>query len=98
MPIIRSAKKKLRADKKRRSFNSKLSHAMDSSIKKAKKTPSEKNINEAISVVDKSAKIKVIHKNKAARIKSALSKLLTKKEKSIKKTKNNPQKNRKKVA
>ena len=48
MPIIKSAKKKLRADKKRKAFNSKLSHTLHSSIKKAKKTPSEKNINEAI--------------------------------------------------
>ena len=87
MPIIKSAKKKLRADKKRKAFNSKLSHTLHSSIKKAKKTPSEKNINEAISIIDKSAKNKVIHKNKAARMKSKLSKLLTKKGNSIKKNK-----------
>lgn len=85
MPIIKSAKKKLRADKKRKAFNSKLSHTLNSSIRKAKKTPSEKNINEAISIIDKSAKNKIIHKNKAGRIKSKLSKLLTKKGDSIKK-------------
>jgi len=98
MPIIKSAKKKLRADKKRQAFNSKLSHTLHLSIKKAKKTPSEKNINEAISIVDKNAKSKIIHKNKAARIKSQLSKLLTKKETLIKKRqKNSLQKNHKKV-
>lgn len=89
MPIIKSAKKKLRADKKRESFNSKLAHMLDYSLKKAKKVKSEKNIKEAISITDKSAKNNIIHKNKAARIKSKLSKLLTKKEGSAKKDKKN---------
>ena len=79
MPIIKSAKKKLRADKKRRLFNSKLSNMLSSSVKKARKMPSEKNIKEAISIADKSAKNNIIHENKAARIKSKLSKLQAKK-------------------
>lgn len=87
MPIIRSAKKKLRADKKRQMFNNNLAHLLDSSLKKAKKTPSEKNIKETISIVDKSAKKNIIHKNKAARLKSKLSKFLTNKAGSIKKDK-----------
>ena len=79
MPIIKSAKKKLRQDKKRKFFNKKLANILNLSIKKAKKIQSEKNITDAISVVDKSAKNNIIHKNKAARLKSKLSKLLTKK-------------------
>lgn len=79
MPIIRSAKKKLRADKKRGKFNKRLTNILNSSIKKAKKLASPKNITDAISVVDKSAKKNIIHKNKAARLKSKLSKLLTEK-------------------
>ena len=79
MPIIKSAKKKLRADKKRQSSNRKLVNILDSAIKKAKKLPSEKSVTDAISLADKAAKKKIIHKNKAARIKSKLSKLLTKK-------------------
>lgn len=78
MPIIKSAKKKLRADKKREYFNKKFANILNLSIKKAKKIQSEKNIRDAISVVDKSAKKNIIHKNKAARLKSKLSKLLTK--------------------
>lgn len=79
MPIIRSAKKKLRADKKRERFNKKLTNILNSSIKKAKKLASPKNTTDAISAVDKSVKKNIIHKNKAARLKSKLSKLLTKK-------------------
>lgn len=85
MPIIKSAKKKLRADKKRRAFNSKLSNMLSLSVKKAKKIPSEKNIKEAIIITDKSSKNNIIHKNKASRIKSKLSNLLTKKSDSAKK-------------
>ena len=79
MPIIKSAKKKLRADKKRKAFNKKLANILSSSIKNSKRFPSQKNIQEAISIVDKSAKKNIIHKNKAARLKSKLSKLLIKK-------------------
>jgi len=44
-----------------------------------KRGKSEKKIIEAISLVDRAAKRKIIHKNKAARMKSALSKSLPKK-------------------
>ncbi|MBI2028070.1 MAG: 30S ribosomal protein S20 [Candidatus Levybacteria bacterium] len=79
MPIIKSAKKKLRADKKRKILNERLERILNSSIKKAEKLTSQKNIQEAISIIDKSAKKGIIHKNKASRLKSRLSKLLTKK-------------------
>lgn len=79
MPVIKSAKKKLRVDRKRESANRKLKHILELALKKAKKLASEKNIKDAVSIVDKSVKSNIIHKNKAARIKSKLSKLLTKK-------------------
>ena len=44
-------------------------------IKKAKTTKSKKDVENAVSLTDKTAKIKAIHKNKAARIKSQLAKL-----------------------
>ena len=79
MPVIKSAKKKLRQDKKRTAQNKKIKDTLKEVVKKAKKTPSEKAIREAVKTVDKAAKKNIIHKNKAARIKSALSKLLKKK-------------------
>jgi small subunit ribosomal protein S20 len=79
MPVIKSAKKKLRVDKKRESSNKKVQSLMEIFIKKAEKNPSIESVKKAVSIVDKSVKKNIIHKNKAARIKSRLSKLIGKK-------------------
>lgn len=76
MPVIKSAKKKLRQDKKRTAQNKTVRNLLKNLVKKAKKKPSEKAIREASKIADKAAKKHIIHKNKAARIKSTLSKLL----------------------
>lgn len=78
MPVIKSAKKKLRQDKKRTLQNKRIENLLKEIVKKAQKNPSDENIKKAISVVDKAIKKKIIHKNKGARIKSSLSRLLTK--------------------
>ncbi|OGH41824.1 MAG: hypothetical protein A3H79_02785 [Candidatus Levybacteria bacterium RIFCSPLOWO2_02_FULL_36_8b] len=89
MPVIKSAKKKLRADKKRQSANKIIKALIESSIKKFEKKPTLKGIQKAFSVMDKGVKRNVMHKNKASRIKSRLSKLMkpvkTKEVKKIKK-------------
>lgn len=79
MPAIKSAKKKLRVDRKRESSNKKIKALVSVSIKKAQRKPTSKSIQEAFSIIDKGVKKNIIHKNKAARIKSRLSKLLRKK-------------------
>lgn len=78
MPVIKSAKKKLRVDRKRESVNKKIKSFVALSIKKAERKPTTKSVQEAFSVVDKSVKNNILHKNKAARIKSRLSKLISK--------------------
>lgn len=83
MPVIKSAKKKLRKDKKRTLANNKWRSLLDTIVKKAKKSPSVKTVSQAFAFVDKSAKKHLIHKNKAARIKSSLSKLLPKTAKTV---------------
>lgn len=75
MPVIKSAKKKLRKDKKRTVRNNKVRALLDAIIKKARKNPSVKTLQEAAKAADKAAKNHLIHKNKAARIKSTLAKL-----------------------
>ena len=75
MPIIKSAQKKMRQDKKRTRINKSRKKLVKKLLDKAQKQPSKKNILAATSAVDKLAKVKVIHKNKAARIKSRLAKL-----------------------
>ncbi|MDP3988204.1 MAG: 30S ribosomal protein S20 [Candidatus Levybacteria bacterium] len=76
MPVIKSAKKKLRKDIKRTKENKKLSILLKSLLKKARKSPSEKTIREVFRIADKAAKKHIIHKNKAARLKSSISKAL----------------------
>lgn len=76
MPAIKSARKKLRVDKKRTSANKKMEALINVSIKKAQGKPTPTSIQKAFSAIDKGVKKNIIHKNKAARLKSRLSKLI----------------------
>lgn len=77
MPIIQSAKKKLRKDKTRTIHNAHKKDMIKGLIKKMRKEPSVKSFSEVSSALDKAVKTNYIHANKSARIKSRLSKLLT---------------------
>lgn len=81
MPIIKSAKKKMRQDLKKRGKNSMYKNSMKKAVKTvtnaAKETKAEA-LKKAYSAIDKAAKKKVIHKNKASRLKSKISKLAVK--------------------
>ncbi len=79
MPIIKQAIKKLAADRKRQAKNDDTRKKIHSLIKKARKTPTQKSLTSVFSALDKAAKRNIIHPNKAARLKSRLSKLLRKK-------------------
>jgi small subunit ribosomal protein S20 len=72
MPITKSAKKKLRKDKKRETENLKLKKTYKKTVKNTRENPNKKSLTEASKVIDKAAKKGIIHKNKAARIKSRL--------------------------
>lgn len=74
MPIIKSAIKKVRKDKIRTARNKKREMALKALIKKARTTKSAKDLQAVYSALDKAAKVKLIHPNKAARLKSRLSK------------------------
>lgn len=78
MPVIKSAKKKLRQDIKRAKANSFTKTLLKEVFKKAKKSPTTKNVSEAFKVIDKNVKKRTIHANKASRLKSTLSKLAPK--------------------
>ncbi|KKQ50568.1 MAG: 30S ribosomal protein S20 (Modular protein) [Candidatus Woesebacteria bacterium GW2011_GWB1_38_5] len=78
MPVTKTAKRALRGSKRKAVNNKLMSARLEIAIRMAKKSKKEKDVVSAISLTDRSAKIHVIHKNKAARIKSALSKLLPK--------------------
>ncbi len=85
MPVTKQAKKKLRKDKKREVKNDFLKSKLKRNLKDARKSVTPKKLVEAIKTVDKAAKKNIIHKNKAARIKSRLSKLTSTPKKTPKK-------------
>lgn len=73
MPVIKSAKKKLRQDHARTAVNVKTKTEYREAIKSAKKNPTKKDATaKAYSAIDTAVKKNVIHKNKAARLKSQL--------------------------
>jgi len=76
MPIIKSAIKKVRKDKIRTARNKKRRLVLKSLIKKARVTKTAKNLQAAFSALDKAAKVRLIHPNRSARLKSRLSKLI----------------------
>lgn len=86
MPVIKSAKKKLRKDKKREKLNDKVRTLLKKLIKKAKASLSDETIRKAVQTADKAAKNHIIHQNKASRIKSQLSKLPSKDKKTTEPT------------
>lgn len=74
MPIIRSAIKKVRKDKIRSIRNKRRSIALKKLIKQARVSKSAKALQAVFSALDKAAKVKLIHPNKASRLKSRLTK------------------------
>lgn len=83
MPVTQSAKKALRKSKKHYKTNKESEKVLKSEIKKFRKLVADQKVEEAkkqLSIVykklDKAAKTNLIKKNKAARLKSQLSKQL----------------------
>ncbi len=76
MPVTVTAKRALRGSKNKESINKLTMSQLEVAIRQAQKSKTETKVLRAVSLTDRAAKRKVIHKNKAARIKSQLSKLL----------------------
>ncbi|MBN2585550.1 30S ribosomal protein S20 [Patescibacteria group bacterium] len=72
MPIIKSAIKKMRRDVRRRSANLKIKAGLKKAIKTAHQKPTDATLLTAQKALDKAAKTNLVHKNKAARLKSRL--------------------------
>jgi len=79
MPITKQAEKKLRHDRKRTVETKRVHTVLQKLVKSMRKHPTQKSLTQAFAALDKAAKTHVIHKNKAARLKSRLAKLLAKK-------------------
>lgn len=79
MPIIKSAIKKLRADRRKQKINRAVKTKVTGIIASFRKSLSVENLPAVFSAVDRAAKARVFHPKKADRLKSRLTKLLAKK-------------------
>ncbi|MEK7111597.1 MAG: 30S ribosomal protein S20 [Patescibacteria group bacterium] len=76
MPITTSALKKLRQDKVRNLANNKVRSSLRAAVKAFRLKKNESLLGKAFSALDKAVKKRVIHQNKAARLKSKLARWL----------------------
>ena len=82
MPNIKSAKKRVRGNVKKEVVNNKITSSMrtaiknfEKSVKAADKDAANNNLNIAIQRIDKARSAGLVHLNKAARLKSRLTKM-----------------------
>jgi small subunit ribosomal protein S20 len=78
MPILKNAKKALRVSARKAELNNVVRSKMRTLVKKAQVKPSVETLGSAFSSIDKAVKNHLIHANKAARLKSQLSKISAK--------------------
>ena len=82
MPNIKSAKKRMRSNSKKADVNTLVTSSMRTAIKKfekevkaGNKEEASNNLNIAVQRIDKAMSTGLVHKNKAARLKSRLTKM-----------------------
>ena len=81
MPIIKSAKKKLRKDFKKTKVNQRYAKQYKKAVSdffKKKGAKKKKQVDFLYSILDKAVKKNIIHKNKANRLKSRAAKFIKK--------------------
>ncbi len=85
MPIKKAALKRIRADKKRRERNMRITHDLKTRIKHLRELTSAKKLDQALAAIpvmasrlDKAVQKKIIHRNKASRTISRLRKAVQK--------------------
>ena len=75
MPILKNAKKALRRDQRRTTVNLKVRNRMKLAVKAARDSKDASKLPAAYQAIDRAQKKNLLHKNKAARMKSQLAKL-----------------------
>ena len=73
MPVTKQAIKKVRQDKRKAVYNARKRRAYKEAVKGYLKKPTAAGLTKVSSVLDRAAKVNIIHKNKASRLKSQLS-------------------------
>lgn len=78
MPITKSALKALRKDKRKAAINRPVRSRVKTTLDAVKKDLTPEALSKAFSAIDKALKRHLIHRNKAAHLKSKAAKLLAK--------------------
>lgn len=81
MPVTQTAKRALRSSKRKEIINKLIMARVEVAIRKVHKDSSKINKSSAESLIDRASKKGLLHKNKAARMKSSLSKVSSKNKK-----------------
>lgn len=76
MPILKNAKKALRSSQKKAVVNGRVRSMLKTMTDRMLKAPNNEALNMVFSAIDKAKKRNIIHANKAARLKSRMSKLV----------------------
>jgi ribosomal protein S20 len=76
MPILANAKKALRVSKKKAEMNQPIRSRVKTVTDAVKKSPSAATLSTAFSAIDKAVKRNLIHKKKAAHLKSQMARLV----------------------
>jgi ribosomal protein S20 len=79
MPLTKRAIKKMYHDRKRTKTRAKTEEMLRALVKTMRKKPSQKTLTSVFSALDKAAKTRIIHPNRANRLKARLTKLIAKK-------------------
>ena len=72
MPLTPRAIKKLRHDRVRTKKNDPIRRTLQDTIKQVRKKPGKSGLSKAYKIIDKAVKRRIIHANKAGRLKSRL--------------------------
>jgi small subunit ribosomal protein S20 len=76
MPILKNAKKALRVSRRKTLVNRRVKSIVKTVVEKMRLEPTAENLSTAYAAIDTAAKSNIFHRNKAARYKSQLAKLL----------------------
>ncbi|MBU0576168.1 30S ribosomal protein S20 [Patescibacteria group bacterium] len=76
MPLLPHAKKALRASLRKANYNRQVKSTAVTAMKKMRLESTQDNLNTAQTAIDRAVKKNIFHANKAARLKSQLTKLL----------------------
>ncbi|HYD34942.1 MAG TPA: 30S ribosomal protein S20 [Vitreimonas sp.] len=76
MPILSNAKKALRSSERKAAVNRVVKSKLKTALDKVKAAPTADTLSTAFSALDKAVRRHMLHRNKAARLKSQVSKLV----------------------